>query len=371
MRRTRVKVVIFGILLLVAAAIIWSLVYFMPESPANEVQYARVALADARDKKAETYSPKTYRLASSYYDSAMVHWKYQNSRIIFLRDYETVLKFAKLSVDNSLKATEQTTKSSATLKIRLQKTISELNTLVTQISKQFARYPLPSEVRSRIARGKLMLSEGTVAFNNGSYLQANRKIADAEPLLRDSWIDANESLNDYFKSYPTWKKLAEKTISESKQKKTAAIIVDKIAGQCYLYQNGVRTMEFDAELGPKWNSDKKIKGDKATPEGMYHITKKLEGGATKYYKALLINYPDDDDTAQFHNEKKNGSLSASAKIGGLIEIHGSGGKGTDWTDGCVALADSDMTKLYKLVRVGTRVTIVGSLKDLNSVKQNK
>ncbi len=85
----------------------------MPDSPATEVAYARVALAEARDKKSETYSPKTYRLASSYYDSAMVHWKYQNSRFVFLSDYAKVVHFARLSAETSLKAAAQTTKSSA------------------------------------------------------------------------------------------------------------------------------------------------------------------------------------------------------------------------------------------------------------------
>ncbi len=123
-------------------------------------------------------------------------------------------------------------------------------------------------------------------------------------------------------------------------------------------------------LDLKWNGDKRHRGDKATPEGMYYVTKKLEGSSTKYFKALLINYPNEEDKKKFQEEVRRGTLPASAKIGGLIEIHGSGGKGTDWTDGCVALADSDMAKLYKLVKVGTPVTIVGSLENLNSVKNN-
>jgi len=54
-------------------------------------------------------------------------------------------------------------------------------------------------------------------------------------------------------------------------------------------------------------------------------------------------------------------------IGNLIEIHGDGGKGINWTDGCVALTNSDMDKLYGLVGVGTPVTIVGSLRSLKEI----
>ena len=85
---------------------------------------------------------------------------------------------------------------------------------------------------------------------------------------------------------------------------------------------------------------------------------------TKYYKAFLLDYPNDEDTARFKAEIAKGSLPASAKIGGLIEIHGNGGKGIDWTEGCVALTDREMDLVYKIVKVGTPVTIVGSMVDL-------
>jgi len=48
-----------------------------------------------------------------------------------------------------------------------------------------------------------------------------------------------------------------------------------------------------------------------------------------------------------------------ASMGGLIEIHGNGGRGKDWTKGCVALRNSDMDDLFRRTSVGTPVTIVG------------
>jgi murein L,D-transpeptidase YafK len=104
----------------------------------------------------------------------------------------------------------------------------------------------------------------------------------------------------------------------------------------------------------------------ATPEGMYKITKKFEGSKTKYYKALLLNYPNDEDKEKFKSEIGNGSLPASAKIGDLIEIHGNGGKGIDWTEGCIALTDKEMDIVFKITKVGTPVTIIGSMVDLKN-----
>jgi hypothetical protein len=53
-------------------------------------------------------------------------------------------------------------------------------------------------------------------------------------------------------------------------------------------------------------------------------------------------------------------LPAGARIGGLIEIHGEGGRNRDWTSGCVALANGDMDRVFDRAGIGTPVTIVGS-----------
>ena len=100
---------------------------------------------------------------------------------------------------------------------------------------------------------------------------------------------------------------------------------------------------------------------------MYRITKKFDSRKTKYYKALLLNYPNEEDTARFREEIANGSLPRNAKIGGLIEIHGNGGKGIDWTEGCVALSDREMDLIFKITKVGTPVTSVGSTTELDSI----
>ena len=85
-----------------------------------------------------------------------------------------------------------------------------------------------------------------------------------------------------------------------------------------------------------------------------------------------MNYPNEDDLKRFKDNKKNGNIDQGARIGNLIEVHGHGGKGIDWTDGCVALSDADMDKLYPLCSVGTEVIIVGSLTPYEQlIKQKK
>jgi len=130
--------------------------------------------------------------------------------------------------------------------------------------------------------------------------------------------------------------------------------------KAYLYYNGKLSKEYDVEFGRNWIGDKHYAGDKATPEGMYKVIKKKSSGDSKYYKAMLINYPNDEDLALFNMNKRQGTISKNTRIGGLIEIHGEGGKGDDWTSGCVALTNSEIDELFSMVAVGTPVTIIGS-----------
>ena len=45
------------------------------------------------------------------------------------------------------------------------------------------------------------------------------------------------------------------------------------------------------------------------------------------------------------------------RLGGEIYIHG-GGTDRDWTDGCIALKNEEVTELFDLISKGARVLIV-------------
>jgi murein L,D-transpeptidase YafK len=245
--------------------------------------------------------------------------------------------------------------------------LDSLKDLISEINELFTTYPLTSEIRSRISMGKMLLIEAEIAYKKGQYLQANRKVTDSEYLLTDSYENAAANLKNYFKSYSTWKNWVDKTINDSKKNRDYSIIIDKFSRKCFIYHNGTIKYEYEAELGKNWVGDKRVNGDKATPEGMYKITKKFDGSKTKYYKALLLDYPNDEDKEKFNSEIARGSLPSSATIGSLIEIHGNGGKGIDWTEGCIALTDKEMDVVFKIAKTGTPVTIVGSMVDLQNV----
>jgi lipoprotein-anchoring transpeptidase ErfK/SrfK len=158
----------------------------------------------------------------------------------------------------------------------------------------------------------------------------------------------------------TWQRWAEEAINESRRSGEPAIVVDKLRRRVILYQDGRAVASFPAELGANGLRRKEHAGDRATPEGIYRIEEAKQGHATRYNRALLIDYPNDEDRMRFALARARGQVPAGARIGNLIEIHGDGGEGRDWTDGCIALTNADMEKVFSRVHVGTPVTIVGT-----------
>lgn len=369
MRLKKVWRNIFGLLtvLAVVSLVVIFLVRITPKPPLEDLEYARITLSQATTSNAGTYSKKTFNEARALYDSAMVNWKRENKKFVYLRNYDKVKKFSQLSAKKSEQAMIYSKTSASSLKIKIKQKIDTLNNVVTDLNNLFASYPLTSEIRRRISNGKMLLNESKINYGKGEYLQANKKITDAEYLLTASYESAISNLKEYFKSYPTWKRWVDSTIAQSRATGGYSIIVDKYSRKCYVYLKGAKKYEYNIELGKNWVGDKKVKGDKATPEGMYQIVKKFGSNKTKYYKALLLNYPNNRDRVEFNRAVAAGTLPHSAKIGGLIEIHGNGGKGVDWTEGCIALTDSEMDVIFRIAQEGTPVTIVGSMSELKQI----
>jgi len=137
-----------------------------------------------------------------------------------------------------------------------------------------------------------------------------------------------------------------------------AIVVDKPTHRLLVYDDGRLRRRYKVALGIHSDGHKVREGDRRTPEGVYRVLAKKDRGQTRFHRALLIDYPSVQDRAIFVRAKAEGRIPKSARIGGLIEIHG-GGTGFDWTDGCIALENRDMDDLFQRVGVGTPIVILG------------
>src|SRR6185436_16037167 len=139
-----------------------------------------------------------------------------------------------------------------------------------------------------------------------------------------------------------WRKMHADTVAWSKSTGGNAIVVVKDSHRLHVYDGGRRVQSYRAELGYNMFEAKLRSGDGATPEGRYRVMAKKGKGSSTYYKALLLDYPNEQDRARLAQARRAGQVARGASAGSLIEIHGEGGQGKDWTRGCVALSNHDI-----------------------------
>ena len=219
---------------------------------------------------------------------------------------------------------------------------------------------------SSLTRMEILLTEARSFTSNSHPDLALARLAEAEVLL-SSTVDAiRPVLAQYIDAakISRWKSLVDDVVAESRRDGGYAIVVNKLRRQLILYIKGEVVATYPVGLGFNTIGDKLRAGDRATPEGRYQVISKRPN--SKFYRALMINYPNVDDQHRFAEAKRKKRIPANAKIGGLIEIHG-GGKDSV-TLGCIGLNDSHMLKLFNRIEVGTPVVIVAAMSTDNLVR---
>lgn len=151
--------------------------------------------------------------------------------------------------------------------------------------------------------------------------------------------------------------------------KKPRLVVRKSDRSLDLYDSGKLLKTYSIVLGSSPAGDKAVEGDGRTPEGMFYVFTK--NPRSQFHLSLGISYPSTDDAArglaeQLITQKQHDDIEkaiASRKmppqktaLGGEIYIHG-GGTLLDWTDGCIALTNSDIEELFDAIPVGTEVEI--------------
>jgi len=214
-------------------------------------------------------------------------------------------------------------------------------------------------VRKSLVQAEVLSQEAELMRREEKFTGLSEKIRAIEAHLSRAEEEVFSILARYAdeSQVERWRAWAEETIAESRRRGGAAIIVTKFDRRLTLYQKGVPKAVFNIGLGKFGLSDKLYAGDEATPEGRYKIVKK--NPSSRFYKALLIDYPNEKDRREFAEAKKKGLIPAGRGIGGLIEIHGGGNDSL--TNGCIALENEAMDALFSEVGIGTPVTIVGTL----------
>ncbi len=239
--------------------------------------------------------------------------------------------------------------------------LSQVRTLIKTYLDKYETVTTKPSIKNLITQSEQACQEGEIAFHTREYYKALDYLERAEESIQRANREMTEFLSFYFSLIPQWERWVDEAIRESEENQSTVLIIKKMDHLLSVYQSGLLIAQFDIEMGANWLGPKQYRGDKATPEGHYIIVKKRERPKTIYHKALELNYPNVIDEKVFNENLVAGKIPIDAEIGGSIEIHGEGGTGTNWTDGCIALKNSDMDSLFKMVEEGTAVTIIGTL----------
>ncbi len=132
------------------------------------------------------------------------------------------------------------------------------------------------------------------------------------------------------------------------------ILIEKSARKLTVFRQGVPVRTYQIALGFAPAGDKVQQGDGKTPEGTFTINRR--NPQSSYHLSLGIDYPQASDRSR--------ATAAGIDPGGDIFIHGQpNGVGRlatipyDWTAGCIAVSDTEIEELWRVVGNGTTVEI--------------
>ena len=148
------------------------------------------------------------------------------------------------------------------------------------------------------------------------------------------------------------------------------IRIRKSARVLEVYDGPRLVKTFPVVLGFSPELDKEVEGDGRTPEGEFYVFTK--NPKSRFHLSIGLSYPSPEDAERgfagglISEEERDSIINAArdkstppqkTKLGGEIYIHG-GGTASDWTDGCIALENEEMSELFAAVPVGTKVTVL-------------
>ena len=140
------------------------------------------------------------------------------------------------------------------------------------------------------------------------------------------------------------------------------ILVDKSDYELSVYDQKGWYATYPVVFGNSSLSDKKMEGDKNTPEGTFHIVSKRIHD--KWDRFMALDYPTEESRQKFNQRKQRGEIPADARIGGGVGIHGTWphedfviDRYKNWTMGCISMKREDVEDIYNYVPAGTKVII--------------
>ncbi|MBU0482207.1 MAG: L,D-transpeptidase [Proteobacteria bacterium] len=304
------------------------------------------------------YVPVEYQLYQEAEARARALLERERQRLAWFRNYQPVAEAYRLVLDQgrelALKIGKTRQRQAALIAGRHQELTVRL-VLLRELSELLKdrRLALPGLVRMEIGLEKSARQvesgrgEEAVASLGQIAEELDEVVAGIRPVL--ARYAGREEIGQ-------WRRQIAAMLEESRRSGRSLLVVSKAERQLTWYRGGRQMRTYDAGLGFRFLSAKLHSGDQATPEGVYRVVRKLP--YSKFFKALLIDYPNGEDRRRYKAARQRGEIPEGAGIGGQIEIHGGGREGM--TEGCVALDNQELAELYGQIEVDTPVIIVGT-----------
>jgi murein L,D-transpeptidase YafK len=134
------------------------------------------------------------------------------------------------------------------------------------------------------------------------------------------------------------------------------LVVDKSERRLRLVKAGQVIAEYPIRLGLNPGGHKLHEGDFRTPEGHYYLSRR--NPRSDYFLSIEVSYPNEADRrrARGHGKQPGGSI----MIHGLPNVPRKPAdyyERNDWTDGCIAVSNSDMVDIWLRTTVGVPIDI--------------
>lgn len=135
-----------------------------------------------------------------------------------------------------------------------------------------------------------------------------------------------------------------------------SVVVHKARRTLELLRNGSVLRSYKVALGLRPEGHKQFEGDFRTPEGKYQLTRRNPN--SEYFLSIQVSYPNDQDVARARRQ--------GLRPGGAIMIHGQPNtprkprdyySSVDWTEGCIAVSNSDMVEIWLMTTPDTPIEI--------------
>lgn len=122
------------------------------------------------------------------------------------------------------------------------------------------------------------------------------------------------------------------------------IVVRKAERKLYLYNGSQLLGSYRVELGLAPVGQKEREHDFRTPEGHYYLARR--NTRSDYFLAIQVSYPNRED--EIRARRNRWAPGGSIMIHGMPNTlkHPASYYASDWTDGCIALSNSDMVEVW-------------------------